>query len=403
MRTMRTIAILLIIFITSCSQEAPNQSVSRQARLLDSLNVPESIQALDSLILVSPDAQPLNRISFSDSAVVGEQYLTMRPPPPFAGGPKIAIDSNNRVYMVNQTENTVDVFGPEGMKVGTIGREGRGPGEFSAIGGIDILDNRLLVNDASTLRIQIFSIPSGELQNITKLKSQTAKEEIRFGRPNTVFLHSDSTFLAAYVLNEHNNRSYTGLYILDAETEFTTDAIVKLIRQKNHQFTLPNGMVGGVRLPFSDKGIWAKDNNGNIYYANTQQFLIKVFGPDGSYRKAYYHPFENDPLEEQEVLNEFHESLHSEVQKADFPDQWPALESLLVDEKSRIWVSTIMDDKEVYEWWVLSPSGKLLAKFTWPREEPVAAIKYDKLYTSVSDRETGIKRVIRYDIEMVEE
>lgn len=389
-----------MILIISCTSGSPEQAASRQTRLLDSLNVPEDIQALDSLILIAPDAQPLNRISFSDSTVVGEQYLTRHPPPPFAGGPKIAVDSNDRVYMVNQTENVVNVFGPGGKKLVNIGRQGRGPGEFSAIGGIDILNSTLLVNDASSLRIQTFSIPSGELHNITKLKSQTAKGELRFGRPNTIFMHSDSTFLAEYVLKKQNNRSYTGLYILDAETEIASDTIIKLIRQKNHQFTRSNGMVGGIRLPFSDKSIWTKDNNSQIYYANTQKFLIKVFGPDGKYQKAYYHPLENDPLEEQEVLNEYSKYLRSEVQKADFPDQWPALESLLVDDKGRMWISTIVDDKKIYEWWVLKPSGQLLATFTWPREEEIEAVRNGKMYVSVTDREKGIKQVIRYDIEM---
>lgn len=73
----------------------------------------------------------------------------------------------------------------------------------------------------------------------------------------------------------------------------------------NHQWTLDNGMTGGIRLPFSRKGILDVSDDGKVYSANTDDFLIRVYHPEDGYRRAIYHPFQNDPLEEQEALHAF--------------------------------------------------------------------------------------------------
>ena len=142
------------------------------------------------------------------------------------------------------------------------------------------------------------------------------------------------------------------------------------------------------------------DTEGKIYRADTEQFLIKILEPNGDYHKALYYPLSHDPLEKEEVLNKYGNSLEREIQKIDFPNTWPALESILADNKNRLWVSTIVDNKDVYKWWVLDPSGEVLATFTWPRSQPIAVIKDSKIYVEKRDRKKGIKQVIRYDVEM---
>lgn len=399
MKLTKIIIFLACISFMSCSSDQSEQQTSR-TQLLDSLNVPDDIKELDNLTVISRDDAYANEIKFTNQTVVGLQYLSMRPPPPFSGGSKIAVDSRGSVYMVNQTENVVNVFDSTGTKLENIGREGRGPGEFAAIGGMDIFGNKVLVNDASLLRLQIFSIPSGELEKITKIKPQKGRDDLRFGRPSVVYFHSDSTYLANYALKNDEERSNFGYYILDSETEISSDIIFKILRPKYHQFTMSNGMASGMSLPFSDEGIWAINDDSQLYHANTSQFLIKIYDTNGEYQKAFFHPFDHDPLEEDEVLNDIHENWHKNIREVSFPDYWPALQTLLVDDKNRIWVSTIVDDHSVYEWWVLDDTGELLGTFTWPRNRPIEVIKNDRLYVRLTDREKGVKQVIRYDIEI---
>jgi len=65
---------------------------------------------------------------------------------------------------------------------------------------------------------------------------------------------------------------------------------------------------------------------------------------------------------------------------------------------NRLWVFTIVEDFDVYEWWVLELSGELITRFEWPREEPIEVIKNGKMYTRQTDEETGLEQIVRYGI-----
>jgi hypothetical protein len=66
-----------------------------------------------------------------------------------------------------------------------------------------------------------------------------------------------------------------------------------------------------------------------------------------------------------------------------------------------LWISTTVEDFDIYEWWVLKASGELITTFEWPRNEPIEVIKNGKMYTRQRNEETGLERVVRYGIEIL--
>ena len=84
------------------------------------------------------------------------------------------------------------------------------------------------------------------------------------------------------------------------------------------------------------------------------------------------------------------------------PDTWPAMDNMIIDDDGRLWIATIVEDLDVFEWWLLEETGELLSKFKWPRDEPIVTVKNGKVYTRQTDVETGLERVVRYGIEMAE-
>lgn len=392
-------SIFVLLFLTGCSSDTSNQPPNE---IPDSADVPEHIKQLDNLSVFPAGSEPVNDIQFQKEQEFGDQFLPNLPSPALGTGPKVDVDREGRVFMASRTQKNIQVYNPDGSELTKLGREGKGPGEFVDIAGIDIYGDKLMTYDANTIRIQIFSLETMELENTINLDSQNWDrfEEVRASRPNQMHMLSDSTFLAGVGLNPRDDRSYTGFYVLNTEGEIISDKIVETIGQRRHQYTSPNGGAASMRLSYSQEGVVEISGNGDIYHANTGELAIKIYDADGTYQRAVYHPFDNDPLEEDEVLENYHSSLHSTVREAGFPDTWPALESILVDDEDRIWISTIVDDKEIYEWRVLDPSGEWLATFTWPREEEIEAVRDGKMYISNTDYESGIKRVIRYGIEM---
>jgi DNA-binding beta-propeller fold protein YncE len=75
----------------------------------------------------------------------------------------LAVDEAGNVYILDSGNRRIQVFGPEGRYIRTIGRKGQGPGEFSDPRSLDIdRQGRLVVLDDAQKRLQIFT-PAGEV------------------------------------------------------------------------------------------------------------------------------------------------------------------------------------------------------------------------------------------------
>lgn len=385
----------LLLLITGCSMSGtPSEN---------DIEIPEEFRQLDNLTAWSADNPPAYSIEFEESQRFGDIYLSMRPMAPTLGtGSNTAVDDSGNVYLVNYQDKTINVYHPDGSSKDQIGRTGKGPGEFSAVPIIEIRNNRLFTYDVSLRRIQVFNLGPVELEYTlnTDPDEFSRIDGVRYGFISFIHTLPENRFLTGVTLNERDGRSYRGYYVMNEEGEVISDRVTETMQLLNHQWTLDNGMVGGIRLPFSRKGVLDVSDDGMVYSANTEDFLIKVYHPDEGYRRAIWHPFENDPLEEEEGLNAFHPNLQERIRDADFPDTWPALESIMVDDENRIWVSTIVEDKEIYRWWVLNGDGSLLGRFDCTRDEEIELVKGGHLYVREKDSEQGIEQVVRYRIDL---
>ena len=64
-----------------------------------------------------------------------------------------------------------------------------------------------------------------------------------------------------------------------------------------------------------------------------------------------------------------------------------------------LWIATIVDDMDVYKWWILKDTGEVITKFEWPRDHPIEEVRNGKLYARETNEETGLEEIVRYDIE----
>lgn len=69
-------------------------------------------------------------------------------------------------------------------------------------------------------------------------------------------------------------------------------------------------------------------------------------------------------------------------------------------------MSTIINDENNYEWYILSNDGELLARFTWEgerlkrdrKERQIRTVNNNYLYTKETDNETFEGKVVKYKI-----
>lgn len=81
----------------------------------------------------------------------------------------MAVDDEGRIYILDSGNQRIQVFGPDGKFLRTIGRRGQGPGEFESLNSIDIdPQGNFHVLDSAQRRIQVFT-PLGEVLKTTPI------------------------------------------------------------------------------------------------------------------------------------------------------------------------------------------------------------------------------------------
>lgn len=80
----------------------------------------------------------------------------------------VAWDSSNHIYILDEGNNRIQKFSPEGKYLATIGRHGQGPGEFQSPFSLDIDSGGFLyVSEGGSRRIQILT-PEGKAYKTIK-------------------------------------------------------------------------------------------------------------------------------------------------------------------------------------------------------------------------------------------
>lgn len=190
-----TFALLLsAIFLVSCSG-SPETEQTRSGNLTNTThptteNIPSDDEVADILVIGKHQEEQFSIVIDQLSNI--EEYASIgnsegKEEEMFGRIEDVAIDSRNRIFLLDSGRQVVGVFTAEGEYLATLGRRGQGPGEFErAQTLITVEDQWLLVGNA--FRIEIFDI-SGEMM---------FKESVQLQRPvnglcairNKLYVHS---------------------------------------------------------------------------------------------------------------------------------------------------------------------------------------------------------------------
>ena len=150
-----------------------------------------SIQS-DQKVTVSTETNHPRGISFEREVTFGENSSVL-----FGAISKAVSDKAGRVYISDNQKKQIHIFEPDGNYLKSLGKEGRGPGEFMFLGEISIQSERLYVVDSMQFRVNIFSTTTLELIDIYNLHPTNQKEfpELSGLQLNFSKVINDSTFL----------------------------------------------------------------------------------------------------------------------------------------------------------------------------------------------------------------
>jgi hypothetical protein len=386
--------------------------VSGRTSKIDSSAIPEKVRNLNHLTIYTPKETPDTVIlkrkkiyGLNKNVLIGRMLGTI-------------VDNKGRIYIADLDEHCIHVFQPDGQFITNLGRAGKGPGEFDWIKEMIIGSNQLFAYDSELKRINVFSLDSLSFSYTIALRYSNWNKinDLYSHGPAKFYIQNNGTLLVQFnplvklrkskykksLSGGHYEKNY--FYRMNHKGKIVSNKIFQE-RAPHWVFMTFHGKPVVGTFSFYNKSLIAVSNNGDIFSARSGHFLVKEYNPNGRYLHAFYYPYKNSPLYKKKWIKKhnfgYPDPELNYVEQTSLPKTWPALHSIRVDDKDRLWISTITDDDDVYQWWVLKESGKLIARFIWPRDEFIMDIKNGYVYTKIYDDQLDHQKITKYRIDII--
>ena len=319
----------------------------------------------------------------------------------------IKVDDDGRLYIASESwgRRQLHLFESDGSYIDSLGMMGTEPGEFQSIDHIQVIDETLFLSDESLQRVTIYN-----RYDFSLIDTLTFHQE-KFPFPDG--LTPDLYRLSPFAILD--NESHIILFRQIRNPAYEPEGLMKIYLLETDggiRWTklaeMPDltwlvgdyaGSPAAFTLHLPEQSLHQLSTNNRLITAHTSEFLITSRSINGDYVKFYYLPLQSIELHPSEI-NHPRFSHNNQVlrvrESAVYPEYWPALYSIVPDNANRIWVSTIPENRDRLDWWVIDEdSGELVTRFAWPFERPIVYVKGNSVYTVEKDG-MGFERVVRY-------
>ncbi len=336
-----------------------------------------------------PDADSRRR-----TAVRVERVLWTAPDTLFGTVSGMDVDGEGRLYVGDWLRHRVVVLSPAGEVVTTLGRRGRGPGEFRTLRGVQwIGGDTLLVHDPAQARAMLFDVDDGE-----------PLRTIRFDLPvHRIWRRTDGSFfglLRPVTRVSDDGGVFTGRDVivrLDADGSSTGDSLVSL-PPRSQLVALHAGATFLTPHPFAADNLFAFGRDGRLHYVRTDSARVHSVSRDGSAGTLPIVEHVAPPVEEADVeawlsgLTAADRRVYEPVLRGALPDRWPSIRGIVTDERGRLWVGLAAPAGSPVEWMVLARDGSYVRSVLLPFDVQPWAVVAGRVYGTRQD-ELGLNHV----------
>ena len=273
---------------------------------------------------VAPDSSARQMIELVDELVIGgdeDEYAF------HALFPRVVANQRGQIFVMDGGNRRIQVYGRDGHYIQTIGRSGKGPGEFGNAASIAIAGGQLATLELYTRYLSLFST-QGIYQKRVSVPNHTFR--IVGDAPDYVVLHT--------VLPDHTVLSV----VSDKDGPGEPEARDLLVIENGRRPTYP---LGGRRLPLRSLSQFVEltEAHGNVFYvAGTEGYEVAAFTADRELAWLLRLAWPRLPLREQdsryvlEVL--VGAGLPVGPRDVEWPSHLPALAWIRSDGHGRLYV-----------------------------------------------------------------
>lgn len=321
-------------------------------------------------------------------------------------------DDKGTIYAADTKLQKIHLFSTDGTYQESIGRKGKGPGEFDRLNPeiriqadtLYVLQNKARkvdLFDLNTSRhIRTISIPDAEFDNVSL---GTPQKFFPLQNGNILIVFSNPYFTPP---EEGNKPHFITVSELNASGEFINKSVLQLpvpFPTDQRIVHLESQSINIFSAKFYPDFVITSDDEGTIYVGKSDSLQIQQYNGLGKQTrevKGISSPvsFTGADLDSlsADMAGEMGATFKKAVGEVGQPDYWPAFQNFLVDESGRCWVQLLDPGKEHQVWQVLDDNGDPAWKFELPSDVNLLEVKQGHAY-GINNPEGGLPSIIRYN------
>lgn len=397
----KKIFLCLIVLLTGCTEKKISDE-----------NVPDHVRNMDNVTIYALSGNS-KKIQLTRDKRYGDSEDVL-----FSRMGEFIVDERGRVFIEESAagRKTIHVFNPNAKHITSIGREGRGPGEFEDICCMKISSGKLYIYDPVLGRISVFSLNGLELVNIYSIRRINLPGLNVDGKfTGTYFIVNSEKGLMSFAppleLQQSRDSLFNTYFFINEQFQVVSSEVFKQKQIQHHWGYFEDYRIRET-FPFFEKPLVAVSQSGRIFTAMSNDFLIQEIDHKGNYILSFYYPSKKVAITREDAIKSSNAMSKNIAENIDLPEYWPVLSSMQFDDKDRLWISTNTEMEDQLKWWVLNTEGELLGTFHfqgdrhgWPLHsaENTKIIQDNYFYSMEKNKETEFREIVRYRIEIEEE